>query len=155
MPLALTPDITRPGPHTAVIRLREGAGDVVADVTCAYSRASATGALGELRVRRAGLTARERVRALVLLVREALRLADELGLARVLTEAPADAVPLARRLAGIDGAEAGGRRLFHAELAAVRTHVLTTTTADGDLSGGGDGDAAIEEAARAAVDVRR
>jgi len=153
--MPLTPDITHPSPHTAVIRLRDGAGDVIADVTCVYSRAAATGALGELRVRRAGLTARERVRALVLLVREALALADHLGLTRVLTEASAEAVPLARRLAGSDGAEAGGRRLFLAELATVRTHVLTTTTPAGDLTGARDDDAAIEEAARAAVDVRR
>jgi hypothetical protein len=142
--------------HTVAVTVHDAAGTPCAAVLCAYSLESGTGSLGEMRVLDERGGPRQRVRALALLVREALRYANALGLERVRTEAPERLMPFAARMSGLAGERARGRRVLEGELQAVRTAALRASGDDGSLRGLTPEEAReVEEAVDAAVDVRR
>jgi hypothetical protein len=93
----------------------------------------------------------QRQRALVLLVREALRYAESIGVRQVRTEAPERLVAFAARMCGFEGERAGDRRTFAGALYAARSAALAVSDEQGRLHGAGGVE---EEAEDAAVDVR-
>jgi G3E family GTPase len=115
------------GSHTVAVTVTAGDGAVAARALCAYSRAAGCGFFGEMVIVDAAGAPRQRARALVLLVREALRYADTLGITHVETEAPVRLRAFAARMSGL--AHADG--VFSGELSAVRSHNLLVTQADG------------------------
>lgn len=137
--------------HTVDILALDGRGAVVARVRCAYNARAGCGALGEMRVVDERGAPAQRLRALVLMVREALRFGAECGVRQVWTEAPERMSPLAARISGLAGAERGGRLRFDGELHAVRTHALRSSDAHGRLVVDEGG----EEGADGAVDLLR
>ncbi|MHB8683263.1 MAG: hypothetical protein ACYC9X_02915 [Dehalococcoidia bacterium] len=121
--------------HDTMITVRDGQGRAVAAVLCGCNRQTRTGFFGTMEITAPGGSPRQRIRALVLLVREALRTADAYGLTHVRTEAPARLLPFAERMSNIRG------RALHADrydlagdLATTRTHALDTSDADGNLA---------------------
>ncbi|MDE3095846.1 MAG: hypothetical protein KGK07_07580 [Chloroflexota bacterium] len=121
------------GRSVVTVTVLDGQGAPVAHVRCDYNRAAHTGLFGEMVITATGGSPQQRVRALVLLVRQALAAADALGLTRVRTEAAARLLPFAERMSNLRGRElhAGGRFDLAGDLHSVRTHVLDTTGADG------------------------
>ncbi len=115
------------GSHTVAVSVAAGDGSVVARVLCAYNRVAGCGFFGEMVIVDASGAPRQRTRALVLLVREALRYAETLSIARVETEAPARLRAFAARMSGL--AHTDG--VFAGELSAVRSYNLRVTEADG------------------------
>ena len=126
-PEPLTASTEPAGSHTVVVTVRAGDGAPVARVVCAHGATSRCGVFGEMRVLDAGGAPRQTARALVLLVREALRYAETIGVARVETEAPPRLRAFAARMSGL--AHDGG--VFAGDLHAVRSHNLRVTDADG------------------------
>lgn len=126
-PEPLTASTEPAGSHTVAVIVRAGDGATVARVLCAHGTASRCGVFGEMRVLDPGGAPRQTARALVLLVREALRYAETIGVTRVETEAPPRLRAFAARMSGLvhdDGVFAG-------DLHAVRSHSLRVTDADG------------------------
>lgn len=148
----LTATTERTDTHTVTVTVRDSAGLPVAAVPCAFNARAGFGVFGEMRLLDDGGGPRQKLRALVLLTREALRYADALGLTHVSTEAPERLVPFASRLAGIDGVEAGRRRVFATELHTARTATLRATSDDGSFRNLTPEE---EEELHAAVDLRR
>lgn len=120
-------------PYTVEVVVRAGDGTRVAAVRCAYSRESAFGLFGEMRTLDADGAPRQRLRALALLVREALRFAADAGVARVRTDAPERLRAFATAICGLEPLEAGGVRVYAGELHAVRSYALQHSDADGNL----------------------
>jgi len=149
----LVPETSVVDTHTVAVTVRDGTGMAVAEVLCLQNAQAGFGVFGEMRVVTSRGAPRQRVRALVLLVREALRYAESIGITRVSTEAPERLRPFAARMSGMAGVRAGRRRRFEAELHAVRTATLRASRDDGSFR-----DAITpeeEEALDAAVDLRR
>ncbi len=134
-------------PLTAVIRdfddqmygvaVLAGDGTLCAHVRVAYSAEISTGCFGVMVIDDPSGAPRQRRRAMVLLVREALRHAQQaLGLQHAFTEAPRRLQPFAARMFGIDGddvtAGRGDAIVFRRHLADVRTNVLAISDADGN-----------------------
>jgi hypothetical protein len=115
------------GSHTVAITVAAGDGTLVARVLCAYSRTARCGFFGEMVIVDASGAPRQRARALVLLVREALRHAETLNITHVETEAPARLRAFAARMSGLGHADG----IFTGELSVVRSHNLLATQADG------------------------
>src|SRR5262245_6915606 len=138
--------------HTVAVTTHDAAGVPVAAVLCEHNAAAGFGSFGEMRILDDRGGPRQKRRALVLLVREALRYADTLGITRVHTEAPERLTPFAAKLAGIPGDRVRGRRLFSGELHAVRTAALRVSGDDGSLR---DLTPIEEEEIDGAIDVRR
>ena len=124
-PLTAATEIS--GSHTVAVTVRAGDGVAVARVLCAHGASSRCGVFGEMRVLDAGGAPRQTARALVLLVREALRYAESIGVTRVETEAPPRLRAFAARMSGL----AHDNGVFAGELHAVRAHNLGATDADG------------------------
>jgi hypothetical protein len=120
--------------HTVEVVVLEGGGRAVARVLCAHNAAAGHGVFGEMRIVDAEGAPGQRVRALVLLVREALRYAAEIGVTRVSTEAPDRLEAFASRLSGLAGERAGPGLLFRGELHLVRTAALGVSDSGGNLS---------------------
>jgi hypothetical protein len=117
--------------HTVAVTVRDSAGRAVAEVQCLHNARAGFGVFGEMRVIDGGGAPRQRVRALVLLVREALRYAESIGVTQVMTEAPERLWPFAARVSGVAGAPTGARYRFAGELHAVRTAALRATRENG------------------------
>jgi hypothetical protein len=119
--------------RTVAVTASAADGTPIARVLCAHGGPARCGIFGEMRIIDDGGAPRQRARALVLLVREALRYAESIGIAHVATELPpgaSDAVRgFARRMSGRIEDNVGELR---GELAAVRSHALDTTDADGN-----------------------
>jgi hypothetical protein len=122
--------------HTVAVTVRDGAGVPIAAVLCAHNAAAGFGVFGEMRILDSSGAPRQRSRALVLLVREALRYADAAGITRVRTEAPDGMQPFAVRMSGIDGRRLGRKWVFEGELHAVRTAALAASRDDGSFREG-------------------
>jgi hypothetical protein len=120
--------------HTVRVVVRDGIGRTVAEVLCAHNADAGFGVFGTMRIVAAGGGPRQRLRACVLLTREALRYAESLGITHVHTDAPARLVPLAARLSGMAGEDAGAMRRFSGELHVARTATLSESDADGLLT---------------------
>ncbi len=121
--------------YTIVVTARAADGIECAAVTCVYNAGAGFGIFGEMRVLDDTGAPRQRLRALVLLTREALRFAADNGITRVHTEAPARLEQFAAAMCGIAPDSAGDRRTFAGELHAVRTHALRVSDATGALIG--------------------
>ena len=115
------------GSHTVAVKVRAGDGTAVARVICAHGEASRCGVFGEMRVLDAGGAPRQTARALVLLVREALRYAESMGVTRVETETPPRLRAFAARMSGL----VHDNGVFAGELHIVRSHNLDATDAAG------------------------
>lgn len=115
------------GSHTVAVTVAAGDGTIVARVLCAHGGAANCGFFGEMVILDAGGAPRQRARALVLLVREALRHAELLGITHVETEAPPRLRAFAARMCGL--LHTNG--VFAGELSVVRSHNLLVTQADG------------------------
>lgn len=138
--------------HTVAVTTRDSSGVPVAAVVCVHNARAGFGIFGEMRLLDDRGGPRQRVRALVLLVREALRYADTLGITRVTTEAPERLVPFASRLAGVEGARMARKRLFEIDLHHARTATLHASGDDGSFRALTREE---EEAIDAAIDLRR
>ena len=139
--------------HTIAVTVRHAGGRPVAGVICAYNAGAGFGVFGEMRVLDEGGGPRQTVRALVLLVREALAYAAGLGLTQVNTEAPERLRPFASRMSGLDGSRVAGRRVYSAELHAVRSAALRGSRDDGSFREWLRPEE--EEGLDAAIDLRR
>jgi hypothetical protein len=114
--------------HTVAVTVRAADGAPVARVLCAYGTQVRCGIFGEMQIVDARGAPRQRARALVLLVREALRYAAAIGVTRVETEAPPRLRAFAARMSGL--VHQGGH--FAGDLREVRAHHLQATDADGN-----------------------
>ena len=133
----LTPVVRDFDEHMYGVAVLTGEGTVCAHVRVAYSLEISTGCFGAIVIDDASGAPRQRLRAMVLLVREALRHAQQtLGLQHASTEAPRRLQPFAAKMFGIDGddvtAGRGDAIAFRRQLADVRTHVLSVSDADGN-----------------------
>jgi hypothetical protein len=132
--------------YTIVVSVSDARAIEVARVLCGYNALARSGVFGEMQIVDANGGARQRLRALVLLVREALRFAAGAGLTNVLTEAPERLAPFATRMSGIDAQPIGGRRLFAGELHVVRSVALRESDDAGNLATPLDARAAADAA---------
>ena len=131
-PLTATTEIV--ASHTVRVVARDRSGTIVAQVLCAHNAHAGFGVFGELQIVAANGGPRQRLRACVLLTREALRYAESLGITHVHTDAPARLAPLAARLSGMTGDGTGAARRFAGELHIARTATLSESDADGVLT---------------------
>ena len=138
--------------HTVAVTSRDSSGVPVAAVICVHNARAGFGIFGEMRLLDDRGGPRQRVRALVLLVREALRYADTLGITRVSTEAPERLVPFVSRLAGVEGVRIARKRIFEIDLYHARTATLRASGDDGSFRALSIED---EEVIDAAIDLRR
>ncbi len=127
----LTPETATVDTHTVAVTVRDSTGATVAEVHCLHNARAGFGVFGEMRLLDARGAPRQRVRALVLLVREALRYAESIGVTHVTTEAPERLRAFAARMSGLPGTPSGARHHFAAELHAVRSAALRATREDG------------------------
>ncbi len=131
----LTPASADTGDYSFTAQVLDAGGAAVAHVDCVVNRQARTGWFGEMNIDDQAGGVRQRIRALVLLVRESLRHAAELGITDVRTEAPPRMATFAARLTGQPGQAFGGGRVhFRGRLADIRTRTLGESDADGNLS---------------------
>ncbi len=114
------------------IDVTDGAGTVVAAADALINRGARCGYLAQLRINDPSGGARQRRRALVLLVREACRHAQSLGVITVHTETTAALRAFGERLAGRAGLTHGPRFRIGGDLNDIRTHLLAMTDQDGN-----------------------
>ena len=151
----LTVSTRRTDTHTVAVTVHDAAGVPVAAVLCAHNARAGFGAFGEMRVLDDRGGPKQTRRALVLLVREALRYADALGITRVRTEAPERLEPFASRMCGLSAERAGNRRLYEGELHAARTVALSVSGDDGSLRAlTPEEEALLERTIDGAIDLR-
>jgi hypothetical protein len=101
----------------------------VARVRCAHGTQVPCGIFGEMKIVDDRGAPRQRARALVLLVQEALRYAASIGITRVETEAPPRLHAFAARMCDLSPRADGH---FAGELHAVRSHNLRHTDSNGE-----------------------
>ena len=117
--------------------VRDATGKPVAGVRCLVNTDARTGWFGEMRIDDNAGGIKQNARALVLMVREALRQAADLGITHVRTEAPQRLVAFASCMTNMQGRQLdadGARNDFAGELAGIRTWTLDTSDADGNLA---------------------
>jgi hypothetical protein len=117
-----------------IVEATDAAGTLLAAADALVNRTARCGYLAELRVIDATGTARQRRRALVLLVREACRHAQAFGITSVHTETTAALRSFGERLAGSTGSSVGPRFRIAGDLSDIRSHLLAVTDADGNDS---------------------
>jgi len=110
-----------------------GDGLPVARVLCAYNVPAGTGVFGEMSVVDQGGGPRQRIRALVLLVREALRFGAEIGIVSAHTDAPPRLAAFAARMSGLPGEPFGPYVRFGAALHVMRSAALNATDPRGEF----------------------
>lgn len=132
-PEPLTTTIRAITPHRFRALVLDGDGQTVARVDCAINEARC-GAFGAMRIDSDAGAPRQRLRALVLLVRASLAHAAAAGVVHVETRAPAPMADFAARMTGFAGApRPDGALRFAGDLGKIRTHALDTTDVNGDL----------------------
>ncbi len=138
-PEPLTADTTLTGEHTFTVTTRAGDGRAVAQVLALHNTDAGYGLFGEMQIIDPNGGPRQRVRALALLVRQALHTAADLGITRAHTDVDATRPALldfARRMAGRPGYHADRDRIRIGGLIhEMRTAALDATDADGNLTG--------------------
>ena len=112
----------------SVVTVTDGSGTKVAHVICAYSIEAHSAYYGSMQIDDQSGTTRQKMRAFVLMTREALRHAEELGLVTVETDAPPALRAFAGRMTGLQHVNGSIR----GDLAAVRSHALNASDADGN-----------------------
>ena len=130
----LTPRVEDAGKYAFDAIVADAAGRDVARVRCAINIDAACGVFGEMELLDASATPRQRLRALVLLIREALRHGADIGITTVAADTPPHLEAFVSRISGMTPARLGGPRRFRGELHAVRTRALDETDANGDLA---------------------
>ena len=139
------------GRYRVEVAVESADGWTVAAVSCAYNDAAGWGSFGEMRITAATGAPKQRVRALVLLVREALRYADAIGVRYVRTEAPPRWAAFASRMCGFDAGPPERRHIFSGHLHAARTAALASSLPDGSWRGLSDEE---EQEIDGAINVR-
>lgn len=131
-PEPLTPRTRRLDEHNLIAEVLAGDGAIVATAPYVVNVTARTGAFGTMEITDERGAPRQRVRALVLLVREALGVANDLGLVDVHTRAPARLAAFAERFTGpiaprleLDTLE------YRGDLAQIRSRALDETDATG------------------------
>jgi hypothetical protein len=117
--------------------VRQQGGTMVAQVRCITNQQARTGFFGEMNIVDQQGAPRQTQRALVLLVREALRHAADLGIQHVRTELPPRMQSFAERIAGAQARQLAGDGTWltlGGDLADIRTHALETSDADGNVA---------------------
>jgi hypothetical protein len=127
----LTPVARVEDPYTFDVIVRDGDGEPVAGVRCAVNVDARCGAFGEMIITNDHGGPKQRLRALVLLVREALNHANDLGLLHVETRVPPRLLDFARRMAGVRGVDRVNDTRIAGELAQIRSRMLDRTRPDG------------------------
>lgn len=127
----LVPRINDLGEYRFAVKVTDGDGVTVAEADALVNRRAGCGYLAELRIVAEGGGARQKRRALVLLVREACRHAQALGVTQAHTETTAALRAFGERLAGRGGVRAGERYRIEGDLAELRSNVLAVTDAEG------------------------
>ena len=139
-PEPLTADTVVLTKYSVLIRTHAGAGAVVARVLAVYNPEARYAVFGEMQIVDQAGGPKQRVRALALLVREALRYADSIGITAAHTPVPAGRPALlafARRMSGKPG-EPDANNIdvrIGGALYEMRTAALAATDADGNLTG--------------------
>lgn len=152
-PEPLTARAVPTGRHSGDVFVVDAQRNPVAVVSCAHNAAAGWGVFGEMRILDDSGGPRQRVRALVLLVREALRYADQIGVSHVRTEAPARLEAFAARMCGLTPERPSpNRRTFVGELHAARSTALAVSDDSGRLR---DITPEQEEEIDGAISVRR
>jgi hypothetical protein len=118
---------------TVAVTTTAGDGTPVARVLCTQNAAAGYGVFGEMQIVDAGGSPQQRQRALVLLVREALRYAAAVGIVRAHTEAPPRMAAFASRMCGLAGDAHGDRLIFRGDVYAMRSTALDASDAAGNL----------------------
>ncbi len=121
------------GEYAFDVVVAEGGGRDVARVRCAINASAGCGVFGEMEIGGADASARQRLRALVLLIREALRHGAALGITDVAADVPPRFAAMVSRVSGMTPTTSGGHMRFRGVLYAVRTRALDETDANGDL----------------------
>ncbi len=132
-PEPLTPTSTDESPYRYTVTVHAGDGTPVAAAPCVVNRDAGTGLYGEMQILDPNGGPRQRLRALVLLTREALRHGEEIGVTDVHTDAPLRLQAFAARLTGMPGEPRGAGFRFRGQLHQVRTVTLDESQADGAL----------------------
>ena len=121
-------------PYSADVRVRDASGALVAHVRIGYNRDFGTGYYGEMQIDDPAGGPRQKVRALVLLTREALRHAQEIGLTSVATDAPPRLAAFAARMCGFQPSPRGDGVRFAGALYAARSAALDASDPDGNFT---------------------
>ena len=129
-PEPLTPTTRILDEHNLVAQVHAADGALVATAPFVVNLVAKYGAFGEMNITDDRGAPRQRQRALVLLVREALRVASDLGITHVETRAPARLFAFAERLTGMKNGPGG---LFRGEIAPIRSKTLDDTDETGDF----------------------
>jgi hypothetical protein len=121
------------GQYAFDVVVAEGGGRDVARVRCAINRNAGCGVFGAMEVLDADASARQRMRALTLSIREALRHGAAIGITDVAADVPPRLATLVSRVSGMTAASIGGQMRYRGLLHAVRTRALDETDSDGNL----------------------
>jgi hypothetical protein len=136
-PEPLSADVARLTPTLVLIRARDGQGNAIAGVLAAHGPTSAV--FGEMTVTDRNGGPRQRVRALALMVREALRYAAEIGIRDAYTDVDETRPALlafARRIAGRAGERTRPRHArIGGQIYDMRSAALNASDADGKFRG--------------------
>jgi hypothetical protein len=141
-PEPLSADVARLNGHTVLIRAHDGQGNAIANVLAAHGPRDAV--FGEMLITDRNGGPKQRVRALALMVREALRYAASIGIVNAWTDVDASRPALltfAQRMSGQLGDPFGSSldatppRRIGGLIYAMRSAALTATDADGNLTG--------------------
>jgi hypothetical protein len=120
--------------HYAAVVLQEGSRRPVAVAKCAVNTETRCGQYGAMIILDDNGGPKQTLRALVLLTREALRHAQELGITHVETEVPDRLKDFAQRLTALAGDRVAlDATRFAGDLAQIRTRTLDTTDGNGDF----------------------
>ena len=117
-----------------IVLLITGEGQHVGNVLCTIDRRTRCGTMHELTLTDDGGAPRQRLRGLVLMVREAFRHAADAGITRGSTDAPEQMREFAARMLGFEGRPRGDRTRFSGDVATMRSHILGVTDGDGNFS---------------------
>jgi hypothetical protein len=130
----LTADARDTDAYNFIATVTDAAGVKCAAVPCAVNRAAGCGMFGAMEIIDQDGAPRQRIRAMVLLVRTALQYAGSIGVRRVETELPDDRLlDFAARLTGREPERRGVRLYFAGDLADIRSRTLEETNGDGDF----------------------
>jgi hypothetical protein len=131
-PEPLTPTARDIDDYRFAVDVTDGSGAVVATADALVNRGARCGYLAEARITDPSGGLRQKRRAIVLLVREACRHAQAMGITSTTSELTPAIRALGERLAGVAGEPVGERHRVRVDLAHMRSHLLNTTDADGN-----------------------
>ncbi len=130
----LTASAAHDGPFAFVVTVRAGDATPLASVRCPINAVAGCGYFGEMIIGDANGAPRQRLRALTLLVREALRFAAEAGITTVHTDVPPRLQRFAEQISGVAPQRRRGdlTGVLSGELHDIRSVALRVSDADGN-----------------------